>query len=217
MIVTDENVRQAASNRGGFTAAQIRYAQKAFPGKWKQALIGTNVTEAWWDGFVNLKKKPKQAKNNKPQVINSISTNRDSWEWKPEQKDIPAIKILNKNKGKSGRKKERYASVSRQDNENFYKSREWLELRVRVLEKYECKCMMCGMSPKYHGIVIHVDHIEPRSKRPDLSLRINNLQLLCADCNRGKSNKYSTDWRPDSDSDELDLMMLSNPNAIYGH
>ena len=78
----------------------------------------------------------------------------------------------------------------------FYKSREWREVRVAILEEYECKCMMCGCSPKEHGIVVHVDHIKPRSTHPHLELRKDNLQILCEDCNLGKSNHYITDWRP---------------------
>ena len=174
MIVTEYDVKCAASSRGGYTAAQIRYAQNRFPGKWKHAMIGTNVTDEWWSGFVNLKKKTKKLKTNSPQVINSMTTSRDSWEWKPEKKDIPEIKMIKTAKKSTGRKKDRYARVSKKDNEDFYKSREWLELRVRVLEKYECKCMMCGRSPKYHEVVIHVDHIKPRSKFPEQSLRISN-------------------------------------------
>lgn len=97
------------------------------------------------------------------------------------------------------------------DNDGFYTSREWRALRVRVLEKYECKCMMCGMSPKKHGIVVHVDHIKPRSKYPSLSLDFNNLQILCEDCNLGKSNKYDTDWRPDHTiSEESEIQILIN-------
>jgi len=46
-----------------------------------------------------------------------------------------------------------------------------------------------------HGIVIHVDHIKPRSRYPELSLEIENLQVLCEDCNMGKSNVFETDWR----------------------
>ena len=56
--------------------------------------------------------------------------------------------------------------------------------------------MCCGRSPKEHGIVIHVDHIKPRSKYPKLELAFDNMQLLCAACNYGKSNIDNTDWRP---------------------
>lgn len=78
---------------------------------------------------------------------------------------------------------------------NFYETREWRELRYKVLIKYKATCMCCGRCSKTHGIVLHVDHVKPRSKFPELSLDIDNLQILCADCNLGKSNKDTTDWR----------------------
>lgn len=98
--------------------------------------------------------------------------------------------------GNNGRNAASKQKVIRSESYEFYKSEIWRLLRVRVLEKYDCKCMMCGRSPKNHGVVIHVDHIKPRSKFPELSLEYDNLQLLCEDCNLGKSNKYQTDWRP---------------------
>ena len=94
----------------------------------------------------------------------------------------------------------------------FYATRVWKELRVRVLEAYSCSCMMCGRSPKEHRVILHVDHIKPRSKYPELELVFSNLQILCADCNLGKSNKYQTDHRPDTgEVDEyLDGIHLEN-------
>ena len=65
--------------------------------------------------------------------------------------------------------------------------------------------MMCGRSPKVHGIILHVDHIKPRSKYPELELDITNLQILCEDDNLGKSNRYETDYRPDDDEITIEL------------
>lgn len=76
---------------------------------------------------------------------------------------------------------------------HFYKSPEWRQLRYRVLERKGNVCVACGSSPK-DGSKIHVDHIKPRSIYPELALDINNLQVLCEDCNLGKLNKYQTDW-----------------------
>lgn len=126
------------------------------------------------------------------------------WSWQPKEEDIPKAKFSKSNKNQ-GKRKVKRQRINRQDDDQFYLSREWRELRVRVLEKYECKCMMCGRSPKIHGIVIHVDHIKPRSKYPELSLVFENLQILCDDCNLGKSNRYETDWRPGDDS-ELEIL-----------
>jgi 5-methylcytosine-specific restriction endonuclease McrA len=82
---------------------------------------------------------------------------------------------------------------------SFYESREWLELRYRVLKKYGRTCMLCG----HKNGRIHVDHIKPRSKYPQLALVESNLQVLCEACNLGKSNKDETDWRPASIFKEL--------------
>lgn len=71
----------------------------------------------------------------------------------------------------------------------FYSTREWRELRVKVLNEQGFKCIWCNRTPKDHGIVLHVDHIKPKSKYPELALDKSNLQVLCEDCNKGKSNK----------------------------
>lgn len=77
----------------------------------------------------------------------------------------------------------------------FLKTREWRAVRYQVLQKHGGRCQCCGRSAS-DGVVIHVDHIKPRSKFPELALDVNNLQVLCEDCNLGKSNNDATDWRP---------------------
>ena len=81
----------------------------------------------------------------------------------------------------------------------FYKTDVWRELRQRVLETYGYKCMLCGSLDS-----MHVDHIEPRSRRPELALTFDNLQVLCSDCNREKSNIHAEDYREDAVAQELD-------------
>lgn len=81
------------------------------------------------------------------------------------------------------------------DSRNFYLSREWRAVRYKALCQSSGRCQCCGASPAT-GTVLHVDHIKPRSKFPALELDIENLQVLCVDCNMGKSNKDQTDWRP---------------------
>jgi 5-methylcytosine-specific restriction endonuclease McrA len=80
---------------------------------------------------------------------------------------------------------------------NFYTSRSWRYLRMTVLVKRGNRCECCGASPK-EGRRIHVDHIRPRSRYPELELDESNLQVLCDDCNLGKSATYTTDWRPEA-------------------
>lgn len=69
----------------------------------------------------------------------------------------------------------------------FYSTFAWRQLRWDVLRHSNGRCAMCNAS-KESGVVIHVDHIKPRSKYPGLELVKENLQILCEDCNIGKSN-----------------------------
>lgn len=76
-------------------------------------------------------------------------------------------------------------------NASFYNCRPWLELKYRVFQKYGRICALCR---KTEG-QMHVDHIKPRSTHRNLELSFDNLQVLCRDCNIGKSNLDDTDWR----------------------
>lgn len=79
--------------------------------------------------------------------------------------------------------------------DDFYNSREWLALRYRALEAHFkiyghfCLCCHNKFTP------LHVDHIKPKSKYPELALDPDNIQVLCGFCNIGKSNKSETDFR----------------------
>lgn len=74
----------------------------------------------------------------------------------------------------------------------FLDSQEWLTLRYQILLRYGRQCMCCGTSEGE----IHVDHIKPRSKYPELALDPENLQVLCRACNLGKLAWDETDFRP---------------------
>ena len=76
----------------------------------------------------------------------------------------------------------------------FLSTFEWRKLRMEALKKYGPKCMCCGATPAT-GAVMNVDHIKPRKDWPSLALEISNLQILCHECNHGKGNWDSTDWR----------------------
>lgn len=76
----------------------------------------------------------------------------------------------------------------------FLSTFEWRRVRMEALKKYGPRCMCCGATPS-DGAVMNVDHIKPRKLFPDLALNINNLQILCHDCNHGKGNWDQTDWR----------------------
>jgi len=77
----------------------------------------------------------------------------------------------------------------------FLKSYEWRKIRMLAIKKYGRACQCCGATG-----VINVDHIKPRRFFPELALDLNNLQILCDECNHGKGNWDMTDWRPNAAS-----------------
>jgi len=80
------------------------------------------------------------------------------------------------------------------DNKFDYYCQKFRMLRLQVFARDGEKCGKCGAIPK-HGLSLTIDHIKPVSKYPELSLDIDNLQVLCWPCNQQKSNKNEIDYR----------------------
>jgi 5-methylcytosine-specific restriction endonuclease McrA len=85
----------------------------------------------------------------------------------------------------------------------FLFSYEWRRLRMEALKKHGARCQCCGASPQT-GAVMNVDHIKPRRLYPGLALSLDNLQVLCHDCNHGKGNWDMTDWRPNGEKTAIE-------------
>jgi hypothetical protein len=85
-------------------------------------------------------------------------------------------------------------SIPKKKIDTFLQSYEWRKLRMVALKKYGPRCQCCGATPAT-GATINVDHIKPRKLFPELALEIDNLQILCHECNHGKGNWDTTDWR----------------------
>lgn len=77
--------------------------------------------------------------------------------------------------------------------DKFYDSWEWKRVRYMAIKRSNGCCEACGTSGKNVSLV--VDHIKPRAKFPELALSLDNLQVLCKDCNMGKGRWDETDWR----------------------
>ena len=78
--------------------------------------------------------------------------------------------------------------------DNFFKkfdyySKEFRELRLMVFLKDGEVCAKCQAKPE-PGLSLTIDHIKPVSKFPELAMDIDNLQVLCWECNQRKSDKY---------------------------
>jgi 5-methylcytosine-specific restriction endonuclease McrA len=79
--------------------------------------------------------------------------------------------------------------------DSFYRSQRWRNLRYQAFLRYGRVCALCKRTPEVNGVVLHVDHILPRSKYPGQQWNLENLQILCEDCNIGKGATDKTKWR----------------------
>lgn len=72
---------------------------------------------------------------------------------------------------------------------------DWQWVRTIVLSgSPQRKCVVCGKSFWKSG-ELHIDHIKPRSKYPELRYHLDNLQILCRSCNFLKGAYDGDDWR----------------------
>jgi len=130
----------------------------------------------------------------------NTSTGRGDWAFKEpdhysrrlrlEKKIAKDLrKLKKKRKGKSVKN----MTVKQLSDKLFFESREWRELRYKALLQHGKQCQCCGATPP--TVVLHVDHVKPRYKFPDLELSLSNLQVLCEACNLGKGAWDETDHR----------------------
>jgi len=82
-------------------------------------------------------------------------------------------------------------------------------LRYKILERDGFKCRACGATN-----CLEIDHIVPRSKGGATMER--NLQVLCADCNRGKGSSMPDAIDPLTTNYELFLAEPVEANAPNG-
>lgn len=108
--------------------------------------------------------------------------------------------VIKKQKSPSNKMKFYYTGISvhGSNSKDFYSTKEWRIVRYEALKLHGGSCQCCGAKPT-PGNPLHVDHIKPRSKYPKLELKLDNLQVLCEDCNLGKLAWDETDWRPKED------------------
>lgn len=85
--------------------------------------------------------------------------------------------------------------VSKDQCAEFYQSTDWRRIRDLILAVYGRRCMACQKTED-DGVAIHVDHIRPLKRYWSLRLDPENLQILCASCNRTKASRSEIDLRP---------------------
>jgi 5-methylcytosine-specific restriction endonuclease McrA len=94
------------------------------------------------------------------------------------------------------RKKKTVHKRTEKTSKSFYETWEWKEARFIAFKVHGRKCLCCGWSPDQGGNNhLVVDHIKPIRTHPHLALVTSNHQVLCNNCNMGKSYKYHDDFR----------------------
>ena len=126
---------------------------------------------------------------------------REPWDWHDYvvselKRGIQRVKVEEAEKREAYIVRQAQLAAQQIPGTEFYQSLAWRELRYKVLKKASGACEACRRTTHQHSIVLHVDHILPRSQFPALALEETNLQVLCEDCNIGKGTKDQTDWRP---------------------
>jgi len=87
-------------------------------------------------------------------------------------------------------------SIEKDKYQRFYESYDWRRARYDALCASDGKCQLCGRG-KHDGVTLNVDHIVPIKRAWNRRTDRTNLQVLCHECNHGKGNRDTTDWRGD--------------------
>lgn len=95
--------------------------------------------------------------------------------------------------------------------DEFYKSKQWLKKRKKILRRDKYLCQECK---RYHRHTADgnpvpaelVHHIKPYELYPELGLRDENLVSLCSSCHNKKhperAHGWKEKWKPRPKSDE---------------
>ena len=77
------------------------------------------------------------------------------------------------------------------DNKDFSTRYRQPDIKDRLVVETKSKCMYCE-SKILHVSYGDIEHIKPKSKRPDLIVDWDNLGLACTKCNNNKSSYYDS-------------------------
>jgi len=92
----------------------------------------------------------------------------------------------------------------------FYKSKEWKQLRLKILERDNYECQEC----KRNGLVytdnhnpdkhkrLDVDHLKEIENFPELALDIDNCEVKCVKCHNKKHNRFKFKKKKNKWNDE---------------
>jgi len=213
MIITEEFLQCGRSKlHYALTRKQHLLLGEAWPPVhgWRKRLLGKEITIEQAAEFILLReiktKKDKQIKELNENVSLSKTQRRKAKVKAKKQARLKSYTVIEKtvkaNLGKINHTKIYKPKITSSFaiSDQFLVSYEWRRLRMEALKLHGSRCQCCGATPA-DGLKMNVDHIKPRKLFPQLALTLDNLQVLCEECNHGKGNWDMTDWR----NKEIDL------------
>lgn len=78
-------------------------------------------------------------------------------------------------------KKDELFALANTSAEYFYRTKTWKQFRFYAFSKKEKVCCKCNSTKD-----LQLDHIQPRSIYPEKAFTLENVQILCKECNFGK-------------------------------
>lgn len=75
------------------------------------------------------------------------------------------------------------------NSDEFYQSTRWRRIRLKAIHRDRGRCVACGHDAE-SGRRLEVDHKISRKDRPDLALKLANLQTLCNICHSTKGTQH---------------------------
>lgn len=210
IVLTQKLLDAAMTENGGYNDAQLSVfglRNRGLLKGWKKKLIGTQIDDGLYNQFLSLRDQEK-GKNFRRMRRKEEKEKRKKEKLASKIRVSKEVSRIKKRISEYGSDKLSTPSVADKD---FLQTYEWRKLRMQVIKKYGARCQCCGASPAT-GAVINVDHIKPRKLFPKLALSLENLQVLCHECNHGKGNWDQTDWRQEEAS--LEEESLSHIKSI---
>ena len=101
----------------------------------------------------------------------------------------------------------------------FYKSKAWQRARTQVIQRANGLCERCLAAGQYTpGVIVHhKEYITPGNiNNPNVTLNLNNLELVCDDCHNKEHKAKSNDrYRFDSNGNLLPPKQKDTPPPVF--
>lgn len=207
--VTMDWLNSCKTARGGYQVSQVAVLCPGGMVKgWKTGCIGMQITQEQKTAFEGAAISRTQGKKRANEYLKAQGHPRARFS-KKEKKRLRASTVIPPQHGPVVIREVYHIPMPPPSGVNpssaeFLDTYEWRRVRMVALKQYGPVCQCCGATPA-NGSVMHVDHIKPRKLFPQLALDVNNLQILCHECNHGKGNWDMTDWRTEPEDHETDL------------